>query len=345
MQFPELFKNRNYCFFLTGEVTYRIGIWIAYVTISLLVVKYKGNAPLYLGLIGVAYHLPMALFSLIGGVLADRVDRLRILRISQFVFLLPSTLLLIAIFTHHQNYWLAFISAFLYGTAMALNNPALYAAVKDIVTDAKHVTQAVSLSTIAVRITQFLANGLGGLLFAYITGVGCLIIDFCSHLLSLFFFTRIKHVKSQLSLERRHPWHDFIMGLNYVKENFALLAINILMIFSGTIGWAYIFQLPAINQFILHGDAKTLGLMLMVGGVGGTLGGLYLTFRSSVMGSSANIKLALLLLIIGMLLLAWSHNSILSNAAVFIIDFALSILFICGNILLQQLSSANLPPI
>ena len=185
------------------------GIWIAYVTISFLVVEYKGNAPLYLGLIGLACHLPLGLFSLIGGVIADRVDRIQILRISQILFLVPSSLLLIAIFTHHQSYWLAFCNAFLYGTAMSLNNPALYAAVKDVVTDPKQVSSAVSLSTIAVRVTQFLANGLGGLLFAYIAGVGCLLIDFLTHIVSLFFFIQVKNVKSQLSTEKHHPWYDF----------------------------------------------------------------------------------------------------------------------------------------
>jgi len=121
-------RNPDFRLFWSGNFLSNIGTWMQNVAQGWLVLLLT-NSAFWLGVVGFAGSIPFLFFTLFGGVIADRVDKRRLLLVTQTVMMVLAFVLAGLTYFHHIRVWGVALLAFLTGTAMAMNNPSYQAMV------------------------------------------------------------------------------------------------------------------------------------------------------------------------------------------------------------------------
>ena len=228
------------------------------------------GSPLYLGYVGLATAIPGLFLSLLGGVLADRVDLRRLLIVTQlFVAVMAATLATVTALGVVQP-WHVLIIAFLTGSSQAFNNPARQAIFPQLI-DRKELMNAVSLNAMSWQGTRIVAPAGGGVLVAvagsattfYACAIGYLIFS----VIVLGFQLRPPEKQARASL-----MSDMTEGLRYVSAN-SLFAVLIGLTFCNSFfGLSLLQIMPVFARDILDVGPSGLGLMFSAVGFGSVLG-------------------------------------------------------------------------
>jgi MFS family permease len=159
-------RHRNYRLFFFGQMISQIGTWMQTTAQAWLVLELTHSA-LLLGLVGVLQFLPMMMFSLFGGVLADRLPKRTLLLITQSIALVQAAILWILVITGTVQIWHIMLLAALLGVTQALDSPARQAFVNEMV-GREDLPNAIALNSSLVNMARVLGPGLGGLLIAWL---------------------------------------------------------------------------------------------------------------------------------------------------------------------------------
>src|SRR5580692_2750543 len=130
------------------------------------------NSPFLLGVDAFLGDIPIFLFSLVGGVIADRMDRRKLLMISQIIQMVSALTLAALIATHRIQVWHILLSSFVVGTAQSFGGPAYSALVPSLV-EKEDLPNAIALNSIQFNLGRVIGPVLGGLAFRYVGAVWC----------------------------------------------------------------------------------------------------------------------------------------------------------------------------
>src|SRR6266852_9775511 len=155
-------RHRNFRLFWTGQLISLIGTWMQTTAQAWLVLELTHSA-LLLGLVGALQFLPVMVFSLFGGVLADRVPKRTLLLVTQSVALVQATIMWLLVVTGTVHIWHIMLLAALLGLTQALDTPTRQAFVGEMV-GREDMPNAIALNSSLVNMARVLGPGLGGLL-------------------------------------------------------------------------------------------------------------------------------------------------------------------------------------
>jgi MFS family permease len=159
-------RHRNYRLFFFGQMISLIGTWMQTTALAWLVLELTHNA-LLLGLVGALQFLPVMVFSLFGGVLADRLPKRTTLIFTQSFALLQAEVMWILVATGKIQIWQILLLAALLGLTQALDTPTRQAFVGELV-GREDLPNAIALNSSLVNMARVLGPGLGGLLIAWL---------------------------------------------------------------------------------------------------------------------------------------------------------------------------------
>ncbi len=159
-------RHRNYRLFFFGQMISLIGTWMQTTAQAWLVLELTHSA-LLLGLVGALQFLPVMVFSLFGGVLADRVPKRTLLLVTQSVALVQATIMWLLVVTGTVHIWHIMLLAALLGLTQALDTPTRQAFVGEMV-GREDMPNAIALNSSLVNMARVLGPGLGGLLIAWL---------------------------------------------------------------------------------------------------------------------------------------------------------------------------------
>lgn len=171
-------SHRDFRFLWMGTSISQIGEWMDMIALNWLVMEMTGS-PLYLGLVNLAKAIPILIFTLLGGVAADRLDKRRVILLSQGVTMVLALTLGVLVSTNTVQLWQVFIIAALRGLVMSFNLPARQALISDLV-PRESLANAVALHVFTIQFTRILGPAVAGVLIAasgvatsfYVNGVG-----------------------------------------------------------------------------------------------------------------------------------------------------------------------------
>ena len=324
-------QHRNFRLFFGGQSISLVGTWITRVATSWLVYRLTGSA-LLLGIAGFMGQIPTLIITPFAGVLVDRMDRRKILLLTQAASLVQSALLAVLTFTDvitvTQIIWLQVIQ----GVINSFDTPARQAFVSEMVEDRRDLPNAIALNSSMVNGSRIIGPSIGGLLIAGFGEGWCFAIDAISYLfviaslLAMRIDRRQHHgtVEMHLLEEMRHGW-------NYVLHSVPIRSALTLVAIVSTAGTPYTVLMPAIAAQVLHGGPNTLGLLMTATGVGALTGALYLAQRETVVGLGRIIMYATL--VFGAGLVAFSLTTSLWIACV--------LLAIAGGGFMVHLAATN----
>jgi MFS family permease len=301
-------QHRNFRLFFGGQSISLVGTWITRVATSWLVYRLTGSE-LMLGIAGFVGQLPTLFITPFAGVLVDRMDRRKILVITQAASLVQSALLAVLTFsdviTVRQIIWLQVVQ----GVINSFDTPARQAFVSEMVEDRNDLPNAIALNSSMVNGSRIIGPTIGGLLIASVGEGWCFALDAISYFfvigsLLAMRVDRRPHdgtVEMHILDELRHGW-------NYIWHSVPIRSALILVAIISTAGTPYTVLMPAIASMELHGGPNTLGLLMTATGVGALTGALYLAQRETVVGLGRIIMYAALLFGVGLFAFSWTSS-------------------------------------
>jgi len=271
-------RQRNYRLFFFGQLVSVAGTWMQAVAQSFVVLDLTHSGT-QLGLTSAARFLPMFVFGPLGGVFADRMDRRRVLYVTQTLSGLLAGVFAVTVGTHSIRLWVVYLLALALGFVNVFDNPARQSFISEMVS-AEDLPNAVTLNSVAMNMARVLGAALGGVIAAAI-GLAlcftCNALSFGAVLVSLaamrgselFPAKRVSKQKKQVR-----------QGLRYVRDTPELLIPLLMIAVIGTLAWEFQVSLPLMASNVFHGGAAAYGVMASVMGGGAVVGGLISAARS-----------------------------------------------------------------
>jgi MFS family permease len=328
------FSSRNIRYLYLGDFGLFLGFWLSFLSIIWLVYHITQSS-FSLGLMGFLLNLPILILLPFAGVLADRVDRRKLLIWCSAGLLVTPAILAWAAWTDHVSISLIAIVAPLYGAIYAMMNPAVNAFIKELVDQPDEVHRVTGLISSNTKVAQLSAAALSGLLHLLWSVTAVFSAAFLSHLLSLVGFIKIQYRHRERATKHSHPMRQLIEGVQY-SFSFSPFWSVMLVAATGSLAvLAWQWQLPVFAARFQGPPETTLSWFFLYGGIGGILGGIYVSCRRSSTGLMRLASLALLVIAIGLMLFSESIHKYWSYSLIFFIDGAWVVLLSTTSTTLQ----------
>lgn len=267
--FPAL-KHENYRYYFSGQLISLIGTWLQTVAQGWLVYELT-KSPFLVGLIGAIQFLPILIFGIIGGVLADRFNKRRLLIFTQAVSLVLALILGTLTILGLINIWIIGILAFLLGLINAIDTPARQSFAIDLV-GREHLHSAIALNIGSFNSARVIGPAVAGFLIAKL-GVGVtFILNGLTFLGPLIALILMKLNLAPSKIHHQHPVLSIKIGLHYAYRHPIIKVLLLFTIVYSIFGFSYTTMLPVIADRVFHQSAFGLGLLFSSAGLGAVFG-------------------------------------------------------------------------
>ena len=318
------FTYRDFRILWFGAFTSTVGTWMQRVAQSWLVFELTQSS-FYLGLDDFLGQLPILLLTLIGGVIADRHDRRRLLLGSQCVQMATAFTLAALVYWDRVHVWHILALSFTAGIAQAFGGPAYQSLVPSLV-ERKDLPNAIALNSIQFNLARVVGPLLAGATLAAFGTAMCFSLNGLSFVvvIAAILAMSITHTRPA---ERKSILHELKVGLAYVRGESAIVALTVLAFMTTFLGLPLLTFLPIFAQEIFGGDVRRYSEMMAYSGAGAVCGALVVAW----LGRFRHMGLVLLVVqfAFGLLIAAFAVSRIgwLSNLLLFLTGAALLVVF------------------
>ncbi len=276
-------RHHNYRLYWSGQLISILGSEMQAIGQDWLVLQ-RTHSGLQLGVVGALQFLPVLLFSLFGGVFADRLPKRRVLLFTQSAAMLQALVLWALIFAGVVQLWHIYILAVLLGVTSSLDQPTRSAFVVEMV-GRDDLPNAIALNSSLWNLMRVVGPGLGGFLIA-LSGVTTLfLLNALSFLAVLGGLALMKRDELQAQAfqranasEQQGAWQSLREGLEYVWKTPAVLLVIVVVGLVLLFGANYSVVLPLFATDVLHVGAVGFGLLSAALGIGSLLSSLWLAW-------------------------------------------------------------------
>ncbi len=291
-----------------GAFISTIGTWTQRVAQSWLVLTIAGPASaFYLGLDSFLGELPILLFTLIGGVVADRYDRRHLLIASQLVQMTTAFTLAALVYTNQIQIWHVLMLSVTAGIAQAFGGPAHQSLLPTLV-GKQHLPNAIAFNSIQFNLARVIGPLIAGQTLAAFGMVACFGLNGLSFVAVIAALASL-HVKHVPSSAPRHMHNELKGGLNHVRDNPALIGLAILGFCGTFLGSPLLTFLPLFARNVFNGGVTEYTHMMAFAGAGAVTGALVVAW----LGKFQHMGRTLLTIqiVFGLLLVTFASTRIL----------------------------------
>lgn len=328
----------NFRVFTVGQIISLIGMWVQAVALSWLVLKMTGSAT-QLGLITAIQFVPMLLFGLFGGWVADRFPKHKVLFATTSGYILLSVVTAVIVQTNAIQLWMLYVIAGLAGLIMVVDNPTRQSFVSELV-GRNRIRNAVTLNSMVFNITRVVGPSVAGIAIAGLGMAACFWLDAISMVAVLVSLSLLR--TNELYIEPAAAKTSRVIGqimesIRYAVKTKKIFAPLAMMTLIGAFTYEFSVVFPIFAAEVLGGGAQTYGQMMAAMGAGAILGGLWLA-RFPVKNASAIVPAAVLFGA-AMVILSLTRSMQATVAALVVLGMGSTFYATTGNTILQLNSS------
>jgi len=248
------------------------------------------NSPLALTWVMLSFLLPSFLFSLLGGVIADRLHKKPIMITSQILNAIATVILAIIIWRGDVTFWHFIYFGAFNGTVLAISMPARTSLIPEVV-GRESMVNAMALQSATFNLSRILGPALAGGLIALFAGgdttsmrgVGIVYFVLAAlYVVAVASTSRLHYRGAPLERRSSTPLEDVYEGFRYMRDERLILGLMVLGFVPMTFGFSASFLLPAFNHDVIGGGPEDLGLMMTSMGVGALAGSLGLAHYGDI---------------------------------------------------------------
>ena len=276
------FRNRNYRLYYFGQSISLSGTWMQTIAQALLVLRIT-DSKVALGTVTMLQFLPITIFVLFAGVIADRIPKRNFILVTQALAMAQALILAALVWTGGVELWHVYVLALVLGVANAFEQPTRQAFVVEMV-GREDLANAVALNSGMFNGARLVGPAIGGLLIAafglkwaflingisFVPTIGALLLMDMGALHGMAMRPAVGNPLTQLQ-----------EGLSYAFRTPAVMLIVILVAIVGTFGYNFTVMLPLLSRYVLERGSAGLGFMTAAVGLGALLSALVLAGRRS----------------------------------------------------------------
>jgi MFS family permease len=274
-------RNRNFTLLWVGQIVSNAGSWMQIVAQGILVYQLT-HSPFYLGFVGMARAVPMIILPPMGGVVADRLPRLKLLKVTQTLSLLLALILAVLISAHTVTIWQIVLISFLSGVVNAFDQPSRQALIPDLV-EREDLAKAIALNSSAWQGAALFGPTLAGLTVAAVGIAGAFYanaISFLAVVIALFLMVGVPERSAAPS--GKGLTDDLVAGLRYIHATRLIFYLILLSAVTSIFGRSYQQLLPAFAKDVYDQGSFGLGLLYSAPGAGTLFGAMALAVLADV---------------------------------------------------------------
>jgi len=330
-------RYRNYRLFFIGQGISLIGTWMQQVAISWLVYNLTNSAFL-LGVVAFSGLICTFLLTPFAGVLVDRLDRHRILVITQTLAMLQAFALAAVALTGTAAVWNLVLLSMALGLINAFDMPTRQSFVLDMVTNRADLGNAIALNSSLFNSARLIGPSVAGVLVALVGEGLCFLINGISFIAVIACLMAMKIAPTPPRGKQEDFFRGMKDGANYAFGFPPIKYIIILLAFSALVAMPYPVLMPVFAKEVLQGGANTLGFLMAAAGVGALAGAIYLALRKNVFGLDKVIVVSTFSFGIGLVCFSLSRITALSMLFMAVTGFGMVVQLAACNTILQTIA-------
>ncbi|MGC9945887.1 MAG: MFS transporter [Bryobacteraceae bacterium] len=333
-------RYRNFQLFFGGQLISLIGTWMQNVAQAWLVYRLTGSS-VQLGLVSFANQIPVFLMAPVGGIVADRFRRRRVVIGTQTASMLLALALAGLTLTHTVHIWHIFVLSALLGVVNAFDIPARQAFFVEMV-GREDLINAIALNSSMFNASRAVGPAVAGILVAAIGEGWCFFANGVSYVAVIAGLLLMTVAEYKTARQAGSPLADVIEGFRFVIGHAPIHHLMILLGVVSLTGMPFAVLMPIVADRILHGGAKGLGILMGASGVGALAGALLLASRQTVTGLGRWVAIAAGAFGVSLIAFAVSRSFWVSCALLLPVGFAMMVEMGSSNTLIQTMSPDHL---
>lgn len=319
------FKYRDFRMMWTGACTSQVGTQMQTAAQSWTVLELSKNNSFYLGVDQFLGQIPIVLFALLAGVLADRRDRRRILLSSQYTQMTCAFIMALLAFTGVLQVWHVWCLSFIIGTAQSFGGPA-YSALIPTLVPKEHLPNAIALNSIQFNLARVIGPTFAGIALTTLGAAWCFGLNGVSFLfvIGTLYLIKVSFVPQRSS----EPFMDSMkQGFGFILDRPGMRPLILLTFMVTLLGFQIIAFLPVFAKEAFQGTAQTYTTMMSCSAAGAVTGALMVAAMGRSKNQGRNSLLALVMLGVLTICFAMSPNVYVACAMIFLAGIALMSVF------------------
>jgi len=329
-------RNPNFRLFWSGNFLSNIGTWMQNVAQGWLVLTLTGSA-FWLGVVGFAGSFPFLIFTLFGGVIADRVNKRRLLLVTQSIMMLLAFTLAALAWLKIIKVWEVVLLSFLNGMAMSMNAPSYQALVPRLV-PREDLTNAIALNSAQFNMSRILGPTLGGYAMALVGVAGNFFLNGVSFLAVLWALTRIRYPEPEPS-HYSGFFSSLREGFAYVRGNKQMRVLVWMTGWVSFLGIPFLTFIPYFARIQLHTDETGLGWLMAASGLGAVCGAITVAALGKLSHRGAVVTFGGVVFFSAIIGFCYSHTFVLSQCLLLVEGFSGILMISSFNVAIQHLAS------
>lgn len=327
-------KHRNFQLFTVGQLISLIGTWMQNTAQQWLVWRLTGSAAL-LGVFGFASQLPLLCLAWMGGYVGDRYDRHCGVIATQTISMVLAFILAGLTLGHVIKTWHLMIIALLVGIVNAFDVPIRQSFFVHMV-GKDDLPNAIALNSSIFNGARVIGPAIAGFTIALIGEGWCFFLNGFSFVAVIIALLMMRIPKMERKPIGESPVRSFIEGFHFAMSDVPIRSTLMLLSVLSIFGLQYSVFLPIYTTEILHGNARTLGLLGSAAGVGALLGALQFAARTQYKGLARWVATTFGTCGAGLLVFSFARSFWLCAAVLFVVGFAATSQMAATNTVIQQ---------
>ena len=329
-------RHHDFRMFWSGNFLSNIGTWMQNVAQGWLVLTLTDSA-FWLGVVGFAGSIPFLLFTLFGGVVADRVNKRKLLLVTQTAMMILAFVLATLTWLKVITVWEVVVLSFLNGMAMAMNAPSYQALVPRLV-PREDLTNAIALNSAQFNMSRILGPTLGGYAMAAVGMAGNFFLNGFSFLAVLWALTRIRYPEQEQKL---HPSYltSLRQGFVYLRRQPQMLVLVWMTAVASLLAIPFLTFIPFFARIQLHAGESGLGWLLAASGLGAVLGAVTVAALGTLRHRGRVVVIAGLFFFSAIIGFCYSQSFVLSQCLALVEGYSAILMISSFNVAIQHLSS------
>jgi MFS family permease len=327
-------RHRNFQLFFSGQLISLIGTWMQNVAQAWLVYRLTGSS-LLLGSVTFAGQFPVFLTSPLGGIVADRYNRQRVVIATQTASMILAFVFAGLTLSHRITVPEIFVLAILRGIVNAFDIPGRQAFLVEMV-GKEDLINAIALNSSMFNGARIIGPAIAGIVVAKIGEGWCFFSDAVSYI-AVIVGLMMMRVAPRAIKPMGSPIEHVIEGFRFVRETAPIRALLLLLGLVSLVAMPYTVLMPVFADRVLHGGPRALGILMGATGLGAMLGALTLATRTGVRGLGRWVTFSCAGFAISLMAFSLSKSFWLSAALLVPVGFCMMLQMSASNTLIQAM--------
>jgi MFS family permease len=328
-------QYRNFQLFFSGQLISLIGTWMQNIAQAWLVYRKTGSM-IQLGGISFCSQIPIFLLSTVGGIVADRYSRHRVVIATQTLSMLLALALAALTLTDTVKIWHIYVLAAMLGAVNAFDIPARQSFIVEMV-DRPDLMNAIALNSSMFNASRVVGPAIAGILVAAIGEGWCFFANGISYIAVIVGLLLMRVERRERVADRASAIANIVEGFRFVLRNRPIHALLILLGMASITGMPFQVLMPVFADRILHGGPAALGWLTGCAGMGALAAALLLASRQTLKGLSVWVATASTAFGAGLIIFAMSRTFLYSTIILVPVGFSLMLQMGSSNTLIQSM--------